>query len=160
MREYILLLFRFVASFFKSKVTLQAENLALRHQLCVLHRSTKRPKVKPDDRILWSMLARIWSDWKNALVFVKPETIIRWQRKRFKEHWTKLSKRGKPGRQRTPEEVQELIRTMSRMNPTWGSPHIVGELAKLGICVWPPEYEGQRERRLTNGNTVAGREPV
>ena len=137
MRQFTFLFLRFVASFFKSRVTLQAENLALRQQLCVLHRSTKRPKVKPADRILWSVLARIWSDWKNALIFVKPETVIRWQRKRFKAHWTKLSKNGEPGRPKIPEEVRELIRTMSRMNPTWGSPHIVGELAKLGISVWP-----------------------
>jgi len=137
MQEFIFLFLRFVASCFKSKSTLQTENLALRHQLCVLSRSAKRPKIQPADRILWSVLARIWSDWKNALVFVKPETVIRWQRKRFKAHWTKLSKRGEPGRPRISEEVRELIRTMSRMNPTWGSPHIVGELGKLGIHVWP-----------------------
>ncbi len=137
MREFTFLFLRFMTSFFKSKAILQAENLALRHQLCVLHRSTKRPKLKPADRVLWSMLTRVWSDWKDALVFVKPETVIRWQRKRFKAHWTKLSKCGEPGRPKIPEEVRELIRTMSRMNPTWGSPHIVGELAKLGITVWP-----------------------
>ena len=137
MQEFILLLLRFVATFFKSKAVLQAENLALRHQLCVLHRSTKRPKIQPADRVLWSVLARVWSDWKDALIFVKPDTVIRWQRKRFKAHWTKLSKSGKPGRPKIPEEVRELIRTMSRMNPTWGSPHIAGELAKLGIQVWP-----------------------
>ena len=61
----------------------------------------------------------------------------RWQRKRFKAHWTKLSKCGEPGRPKIPEEVRKLIRTMSRMNPTWCSPHIVGELAKVGISVWP-----------------------
>ena len=137
MREFTFLFLRFMTSFFKSKAILQAENLVLRHQLCVLHRSTKRPKLKPADRVLWSMLTRVWSDWKDALAFVKPETVIRWQRKRFKAHWTKLSKCGEPGRPKIPEEVRELIRTMSRMNPTWGSPHIVGELAKLGITVWP-----------------------
>ena len=88
MREFTFLFLRFMTSFFKSKAILQAENLALRHQLCVLHRSTKRPKLKPADRVLWSMLTRVWSDWKDALVFVKPETVIRWQRKRFKAHWT------------------------------------------------------------------------
>ncbi len=93
----------------------------------------KRPKIRLADRILWSLLSRAWSDWKNALIFVKPDTVIRWQCKRFKEHWTRLSRNGKPGRPATPKEVQELIRTMSAMNPTWGSPHIVGELAKLGI---------------------------
>ena len=79
------------------------------------------------------MLSRVWSDWKNALIFVKPDTVIRWQRKRFREHWTRLSRSGKPGRPATSKEVQELIRTMSTLNRTWGSPHIVGELAKLGI---------------------------
>ena len=137
MRQLTFLFLRFMASFFKSKAILQAENLALRHQLCVLGRSVKRPRIRPADRVLWSVLARIWSDWKNALVFVKPETVIRWQRKRFKAHWTKLSRSGEPGRPKISEEVRELIRTMSRMNPTWGSPRIVGELAKLGISVWP-----------------------
>ena len=118
MRQFTFLFLRFMASFFKSKAILQAENLALRHQLCVVSRSAKRPKIQPADRILWSVLARVWSDWKNALVFVKPETVIRWQRKRFKAHWTKLSRSGEPGRPKIPEEVRELIRTMSLANPT------------------------------------------
>lgn len=137
MWEYALLFVRFVASFFRSRGVLQAENLALCHQLCVLSRSVKRPKIRPSDRILWSALARLWSDWKDALIFVKPDTVIRWQRKRFKAHWARLSSRRGPGRPPIPEEVQELIRMMSRMNPTWGSPHIAGELAKLGFLVWP-----------------------
>ena len=137
MREYFFLFRRFVTSFFKSKSTLQTENLALRHQLCVFSRSAKRPKIRVADRVLWSLLSRAWSDWKDSLIFVKPDTVIRWQRRRFKEHWRKLSRRGEPGRPKIPEEVRELIRTMSGMNPTWGSPHIVGELAKLGIAVWP-----------------------
>ncbi len=91
--------------------------------------------MKPADRILWSLLARAWTGWKDALVFVKPGTVVRWQRKRFKAHWRKLSQSGEPGRPPVAEEVKELIRTMSSMNPTWGSPRIVGELAKLGISV-------------------------
>ena len=133
MREITLLAFAYIASIFKCRAALCAENLALRHQLCVFHRSVKRAKVKPADRLLWSILAKVWSDWKDALIFVKPDTVIRWQRRRFREHWTRLSQQGKPGRPTISEEVKELIRTMSTMNPTWGSPHIVGELAKLGI---------------------------
>ena len=64
----------------KSRAALQAENLALRHQLCVYQRSVKKPKVKPADRILWSFLAKTWTGWKDALIFVKPDTVIRWQR--------------------------------------------------------------------------------
>ena len=135
MIEFITLCAGFLFAVFKSSAGLQAENLALRHQLCVYQRSVKRPKVRPADRILWSVLAKTWMGWKDALIFVKPDTVIRWQRKRFKEYWKKLSRSGEPGQPPVAEEVKELTRTMSSMNPTWGSPRIVGELAKLGITV-------------------------
>ena len=128
-------IFRFIVAMFKTRMGLQAENIALRHQLCVLQRSVKRPKIRPADRVLWSILSRYWSNWKEALIFVKPDTVIRWQRRRLREHWTRLSKNGKPGRPAIPKEIKELIRTLSRMNPTWGSPHNVGELGKLGVFV-------------------------
>ena len=130
MIDSIMIVFRCFTSLLKTRMGLQAENLALRHQLCVLQRSVKRPKIRPADRILWSLLSRVWADWKDALIFVKPDTVIRWQQKRFKEHWTKLSQMGEPGRPPIPLEIRDLIQTLSRTNPTWGSPHIVGELAK------------------------------
>jgi putative transposase len=133
MIEFVKLWIGVFASTLSSRAALQAENLALRHQLCVYQRSVKRPRVRPADRILWSLLAKAWAGWKDALIFVKPDTVIRWQRRRFKEHWRKLSCSGEPGRPPIAEEVKELIRTMSSMNSTWGSPRIVGELAKLGI---------------------------
>ena len=135
MRDYIVLGLRWLTSIFKSRAALEVENLALRHQLVVLHRSVKRAKVRRADRILWSILSRIWRDWKDSLIFVKPETVIRWQKKRFREHWTRRCQAGWPGRPEIPKEVKELIRMMSRMNPTWGSPRIQGELAKAGIEV-------------------------
>jgi transposase InsO family protein len=135
MRDYVVLGLRWLAAILKSRAALQTENLALRHQLIVLHRSVKRAKVRRADRILWSVLSRVWRDWKDALIFVKPETVIRWQKRRFKEHWTRLCQAGMPGRPQTPKEIKELIRMMSRMNPTWGSPRIQGELAKIGIDV-------------------------
>ena len=91
--------------------------------------------MKPADRILWSLLARARTGWREVLVFVKPSTVVRWQRKRFKAHWRTLSQSGGPGRPPVADDVKELIRTMSSINPTWGSPRIVGELAKLGISV-------------------------
>lgn len=133
-------------SAFKFRVALQAENLALRHQLCVYQRSIKRPNVQPADRVLWSLLARVWTGWKDALIFVKQDTVIRWQRKRFKEHWRRLSCSGEPGRLPDPKEVKELIRTVSSMNPTWGSPRIVGELAKLGTSVTKSTVDKYRIR--------------
>lgn len=144
--SFIGLCLRFLFSLFKSRSALCAENLALRHQLCVYQRSIKRPKVRPADRILWSLLSRVWTGWKDALIFVKPETVIRWQRKRFKEYWGNLSTSGKPGRPSVADEVKELIRTMSSMNPTWGAPRIVGELAKLGIPVTKSTVDKYRVR--------------
>ncbi len=135
MRAFFLLGFTWFVSSFKSRAGLQVENLALRHQLGVLQRSVKRAKIRPADRMFWSVLSRIWADWKDALIFVTPETVIRWQKRRFKEHWARLCQAGWPGRPEIPKEVKELIRMMSRMNPTWGSPHIKGELAKIGIEV-------------------------
>ena len=135
MSEFTRLWAGFLVGLFKPRAALQTENLALRHQLCVYQRTVKRPKVKPADRVLWSLLAKAWAGLKDALVFVKPDTVIRWQRRRFKEHWRRLSASDKPGRPRIAKDVQKLIRTISSMNPTWGSPRIVGELAKLGITV-------------------------
>ena len=117
MTELIRRCMGFLATVLKSRAALQAENLVLRHQLCVYQRSVKRPKVKPADRILWSLLAKASTGWTDALICVKPGTVIRWQRKRFKEHWRKLSQSGEPGRPPVAEEVKELIRTMSSMNP-------------------------------------------
>ncbi len=92
-------------------------------------------RLKLADRLLWAWLSRVWPQWRNALVIVQPQTVIRWQRKRFRDHWTRLSRRGKPGRPRVAKEIRDLIRRMSVANPTWGSPHIEGELLKLGIKV-------------------------
>src|SRR5215831_14836523 len=68
----------------KSRTALQVENLALRHQLAVLRRSVKRPKLTSADRILWAWLCEAWSDWQSFLVIVKPETVIGWHRKGFR----------------------------------------------------------------------------
>src|SRR6476469_2407516 len=73
---------------FKSRATLQLENPALRHQLGVLRRSVKPPKLTSADRLLWTWLCEAWSDWRSALVIVKPETVIGWHRKGFRLFWT------------------------------------------------------------------------
>lgn len=65
--EFIRLCVRLLAAVFRSRVALQAENRALRHQLCVYQRSIKRPKAQPADRILWSLPAKAWKGWKDAL---------------------------------------------------------------------------------------------
>ena len=120
---------------FKSRAALRLENLALRHQLAVLQRSVKRPKLNSSDRLLWVWLCGIWCDWRSALIIVKSETVIGWHRKGFRLFWTWKVRRGQPGRPAVPKDIRELIRTMSRENPLWGAPRIHGELLKLGIDV-------------------------
>jgi transposase InsO family protein len=120
---------------FKSRATLHLENLALRHQLSLLRRSVKRPKLKSADRLLWAWLCEVWIDWRSSLVIVKPDTVIAWHRKGFRLFWTGKVRRGQPGHPPVPKEIRKLIRRMSRENPLWGAPRIHGELLKLGIDI-------------------------
>jgi putative transposase len=116
------------------RTAILAENLALRHQLGVLQRSVKRPRLRQRDRILWVWLSRLWSGWRESLAIVKPETVIRWHREGFKLYW-RWKSRGKSGRPKIDAEIRHLIRRMSRENTTWGAPRIQSELALLGHTV-------------------------
>jgi putative transposase len=117
----------------RSRAALQLETFALRHQLGVLQRSVKRPKLTAADRLLWVWLSAVWKDWRSGVFLVSAATVIGWHRKGFRLFWTRKIRRGKPGRPTVLKEVRELIRTMSRDNPLWGAPRIYGELLKLGI---------------------------
>jgi hypothetical protein len=120
----------------RSRAALELENVALRHQICVLQRSAKkRLRLTPADRLFWVVLSRIWIEWRAALAIVQPETVIAWHRKGFRLFWTWKVRRGKPGRPAVPHEVRDLIRRMSREKPLWRAPHIHGELLKLGIAI-------------------------
>jgi len=67
---------------------MQIEILALRHELAVLQaHPRKRPRLGRADRLLWVLLSRVWAQWRSALVIVKPETVIAWQRKGFRLYW-------------------------------------------------------------------------
>ena len=125
-----------LSSLLKSRTALQLENIALRHQIGVLQRSAKkRLQLHNSDRLFWVGLSQLWSEWRSALVIVKPETVIAWHRKAFRLFWTWKVQHGKPGRPAILLEVRALIRRMSRENPGWGAPRIHGELLKLGIDI-------------------------
>jgi putative transposase len=128
--KVLFLLFR---GFFVSRSDLILENLALRQQLTVQQRTIKRPKLKRKDRIFWAWLSRIWPQWKSALIVVKPETVIKWHRQGFKLYWRWKSRSKKVGRPKVKKEIRDLIRQMSRENPTWGAPRIQAELKLLGF---------------------------
>ena len=134
MKAVLLALLASLRAGLRSRLALQVEILALRHQLAVYQRFPTRARTKVADRLLWAWLSRTWIDWRDVLVFVQPSTVIAWQRRKFRDHWARLS-RGEPGRPPVAKAVRDLIRDMSRANPRWGSPRIVGELAKLGIHV-------------------------
>jgi len=96
-----------LASIFRSRASLGLENLALRHQIGVLHRSAgKRPKLTSGDRLLWICLSRLWRDWRSALAIVKPETVVAWHRAAFRLFWTWKLRCGKPGRPVISSEVE------------------------------------------------------
>ena len=124
----LMMLFR---AFFGNRANLAAENLALRHQLTVLQRSVKQPKIRHRDRIFWVWLSRLWSGWQSVLLIVQPETVVRWHHQGFRLYW-RWKSRKKPGRPRIGRQVQDLIRRMCRENPLWGAPRIQSELALLG----------------------------
>jgi putative transposase len=139
-------LLAFAISLFQSRVSLQLEIFALQHQLSVYRRSIRRPQVRLTDRISWSWLSRGWSRWRNVLVFVQPATLLAWQRKRFRDHWARLSRMGRPGRPVIAKELRELIGDISTANPRWGSPRILGDVRKLGIAVAKSTVEKCRVR--------------
>jgi putative transposase len=125
----------FLAASLRSRTGLQLEILALRHQIGVLQRSVKRPKLTPADRRLWAWLYSVGNDWQSAVFIVKAATVVGWHREGFGLFWSWKIGRGKPGRPPVPKEIRELIRTMRRENPLRGAPHIHGELLKLGIHI-------------------------
>lgn len=134
MLKTILLLLRTFAAGVRSRRDLTLENLALRHQLQVALRQNPRPRLQDRDRVLWVWLDRLWPDSRRHLLFVKPETVLRWHRKGWRLYWTWKS-RTRLGRRRLSVEVRGLIATMSRDNPLWGTERIRGELLKLGLVV-------------------------
>src|SRR6516165_12769835 len=107
---------------------LALENLALRQQLAVYKRTASRPRLHRSDRLFWAWLSRVWTGWRDALVIVAPDTVLRWQRRRFRVHWTALSGRPPGGRPPVSAEIQALVTRMAAANPLWGAPRIHGEL--------------------------------
>lgn len=132
--EVMFILLQSLRDCFRTRAVLEAEIVALRHQLLVLRRLNRgrRPQLKLLNRLLWVWLSQLWAGWKSALLFVKPETVIAWHRRRLRLYWTWKS-RHRTSRPPISKEVRDLIRRMSLANPRWGAPRIHGELLKLGI---------------------------
>src|SRR5262249_32398813 len=80
-------LFHLIRCLIAPRLRLAAEIVSLRQQLAVLNRSTKRPQLRRRDRFFWVMLSKLWKDWWEVLVIVKPETVVKWHRQGFKLYW-------------------------------------------------------------------------
>jgi putative transposase len=132
---------------FRSTRSVQAENLFLRRQLALyIERGMKPRRMGAATRIALAWLSR-WFDWRDALVVVRPETLIRWHRAGWKLFWRLKSR---PGRPPIPPETRELIRRMANDNPSWGEERIANELwVKLGIQVSPRTVSKYLSRRPT-----------
>ena len=116
---------------FCSRAALLAENLFLRKELALfVERKVKPRPASPLTRLKLMALAKLF-DWRSALVIVKPETFLKWQRAAFRAFWRRKCKRGRPP---LPKGIRELVRRMARENPTWGKARIANEMQlKLGI---------------------------
>ena len=119
-----------------SRRDLLLENLALRQQLAVLKARRPKPRLSIPDKLFWVLARRLWSGWKQSLLVVTPETVVRWHRAGFRLYWTWLSRhRVRVGRKQISKELRALIFQMVVENPTWGAPRIHGELQMLGFQV-------------------------
>jgi hypothetical protein len=151
-----------MASPFKSKSRLGAENMVLRHQLNVLRRKVQgRIWLTNNDRWFFVQLYRWFPSILPVLTVIRPETLLHWHRAGFRCYWRWRS-RSRGGRPPIEADLRVLIRRMSVENPLWGAPRIHGELLKLGFEVahrpspntWPRVGEGDRKPgRLSSATT-------
>jgi len=102
----LLHLFRLLPFLLGGHRQLALENLALRQQLAAYKRTVTRPRLRTTDRVFWVGLARVWAEWRQPLVIVTPNTVLRWQHRRFCEYWTKLSARPTGGRPPVHAEIK------------------------------------------------------
>jgi hypothetical protein len=123
-----------VPVFFRSRADTALEVLALRQQVVVLKRKRPRRQLSALDRLFWTVLRSTWPRWRDALVIVKPETVIGWHRAGFRLYWRWKSRR-RGGRPSITPELRAQIRRLAQENTGWGAPRIHGELQRLGFVL-------------------------
>jgi putative transposase len=127
---------RAIAAWFTSRADLIAENLCLRQQLIVLHRRTPRPSLRDGDRRFWILACRWIPQWRDSLLIVQPNTVLRWHHRGWTAYWRWRSRpRKRGGRPPLQRALRALIRRMSVENRLWEQRRIQAELARLGFPV-------------------------
>ena len=124
---------RSVLALFRSREEQAIVELTLRQQLAIYVHKHPRPRLSPLDRAFWVALSQFWPRWKNHIVVVRPETVVRWHRDGFRRYWRSISTPG-PGRPPIPEETKALIVRIATEN-CWRARKIQAELMKLGIRI-------------------------
>jgi putative transposase len=125
------MMFALIRSLFANKAALAMENLALRQQLAIYKRKRPRPRLTDLDRAFWTVLKDQFAAWADALIIVKPDTVMRWQKRRFRDFWRRKSK---PGRPRIDRQHIAFIKRISGDHPEYGEDRIALELEiKFGI---------------------------
>jgi putative transposase len=123
-----------IADLTRSKPQLVAENVLLRQQLLVLNRADKRPRCTRADRALVVVPASRVRHWREALLIIRPETVLRWHRAGLRLFW-KAKSRATSQEPRIAAETIALIKEMAANNRLWGADRICGALRKLGITI-------------------------
>src|ERR1700692_860598 len=133
MIELLCFVLAVIASPFKSKLPLEAENAGVPHQVIILLRMPHRcVRLTNHDRWFFIQLYRWFPAILKVLTIVRAETLVRWHRAGFRRYW-RWKSRPRGGRPQIETELRALIRRMSVENPLWGAPRIHGELLKLGF---------------------------
>ena len=133
----LLSVIRFARLLLSGHQAVAIENTALRLQLAAFRRKRKRPVLTFFDRLFWVGLSRVWRTWRGPLFYVQADTVVRWQRQRFRKFWARLSRvdRRRCGRHATAVEIRRLIERMVAANPLWRAPRLHGELKMLGMRI-------------------------
>jgi putative transposase len=150
----------------RSKGELIFENMLLRQPLIVLKRQVKRPALSWRDRTLLVLLASKLATWKQVLVIVQPETVLRWHRDLFRWVWRRKSRPPKRGKPPLTDDLVVLIKRLAEGNRSWGAERIRGELLKLGrvrpsrrglpFCTTTPQRSGPV---TSSRRTISSSEP-
>ncbi len=106
---WIIQLLALINALLADRSRLALENVALRQQLAVLRRSVNRAKIDDSDRVFWILIRRLLDSWRDTLLIVKPETVIKWHRKGWRYYWRRKSQGGRQGRPKIDPEGDEVI---------------------------------------------------
>ena len=117
----------------RSNTAKEIEILVLRHQLAVLRRGARRPRLSWADRAVIAALTRLLPTPRRLGLLVTPSTIVRWHRQLVARRWATEPVR--PGRPAIPAGLRALVVRLASENPAWGYRRIHGELAGLGYRI-------------------------